>query len=83
MFDVVNPTISPTAYPPPAALILLIVFTTPPEIVTVAVAPEPLPVIANRGTLVYCPFEYPIPVFVMAVALIGPPVDSIKPIGPG
>ena len=59
----------------------MIAFTTPLAIVTVAIAPVPLPVIEYNGTLLYCPSEYPIPGFVIDLALIGPPVDSINPKG--
>ena len=51
--DVVIPRTSPTTYPEPPVLLVKLIDDTCPEllVVTVAVAPVPLPVIAYKGTL--------------------------------
>ena len=56
IFDVVNPTTSPARYPLPA-VVTLTELTTLLDTVTLACAPDPLPVIANNGTLENVPFE--------------------------
>ena len=45
--------ISPAAYPFPPTLLVIEIDETCPELLvaTVAVAPDPLPVMANKGTL--------------------------------
>ena len=50
---VVIPMISPAAYPFPPTLLVIEIDETCPELLvaTVAVAPDPLPVMANKGTL--------------------------------
>jgi len=52
---VVIPTTSPTAYPFPPTLLVIETDETCPALLvaTVAVAPEPLPVIGNKGTPLY------------------------------
>ena len=81
--DVVIPKTSPSTYPEPPVLLVKLIDDTWPELLveTVAVAPVPLPVIAYKGTfaiLLWLGLN-PVPAFVMANVLIGPPTCSIYP----
>ena len=75
--DVVIPKTSPSTYPEPPVLLVKLIDDTWPELLveTVAVAPVPLPVIAYKGTfaiLLWLGLN-PVPAFVIANVLIGPP----------
>ena len=79
---VVIPKTSPITYPEPAVLLVKLIDDTWPElfVVTVAVAPVPLPLIAYKGTLLYVWLALnPTPAFDTLKVLIGPPTCSIYP----